>query len=64
MAKTKKNKTPKQIPFWGKSVNPVTGEQAPEGYFWAKNAIGDGWFLESVGTSFTSSPASETYWCS
>ena len=60
MTKTKTN----AIPAWGKEVNPVTGETAPAGQFWAKSAISSDWFLESVGTPYTVSPASETYWCS
>ena len=53
-----------EVPLWGKEVNPITGEKAPAGQFWAKSAMSADWFLEKVGTSFTVSPASETYWCS
>lgn len=53
-----------EVPAWGKEVNPITGEKAPAGYFWAKSAVADSWFLEKIGTMFTTSPASETYWSS
>jgi hypothetical protein len=52
------------IPHWGKATNPVTGETAPEGYFWATNAMSGKWFLEKIGTPFGVSPASENYWSS
>lgn len=59
--------TPKKaMPAWtmfGELMNPETGEKAPAGKFWAKNIQG-GWFLEVIGASYTSSPASETYHCS
>lgn len=53
-----------EVPHWGKDVNPITGEKAPAGKFWAKSAMSGNWFLEKVTTSFDVSPASETYWCS
>ena len=53
-----------EVPLWGKEVNPITGEKAPAGQFWAKSAMNGNWFLEKVGTSFGVSPASENYWCS
>lgn len=52
------------VPHWGKEVNPITGEKAPAGFFWARNVMSGKWFLEKVGTSFGVSPASENYWCS
>lgn len=53
-----------EVPEWGKDVNPITGEKAPEGFFWTTIAMNGQWFLEKVGTPFGVSPASETYWCS
>jgi hypothetical protein len=53
-----------EVPLWGKEVNPITGEKAPTGYFWAKSAMSADWFLEKIGTSYGVSAASENYWCS
>ena len=47
---------------YGISHHPDTGEAAPAGYMWCRNAAYGGWFLEHESTPFTTSAASETYW--
>ena len=56
--------TKRAVEIWGELVHPGTGERAPEGKMWALNLMSREWFLENVGTPYTASPASETYWSS
>lgn len=46
----------------GRTVNPVTGETAPEGQVWVRSALNGAWVAEQAGIPYTLSVASETYW--
>jgi hypothetical protein len=60
-----KKKNPEaQSQHYGVKVNPVTGQQAPQGQSWIKSVMNGAWVLESDGTPWTCSVASETYWSS
>ena len=54
--------SPKQDYGW--DVNPETGEPAGPDKMWVRSAMNGKLILQGDRVPYTSSPASETYWCS
>ena len=48
----------------GPTIHPETGEVAPAGQCWVTNLMSGKYVLEQIGTPWTCSVASETYWAS
>lgn len=61
---TTKRKQPIKPQTYGREYHPVTNQKAPEGKHWVQSRMNGAWVLESIGTPFTSSVSSETYWSS
>ena len=55
-------KASKRSAAFGQPNHPVTGEKAPKGQQWVRNAMNGEYVLEAIGTPFTSSVSSESYW--
>lgn len=60
----RRKKEPKVYGPNGPLVHPETGEKAPDGMCWVRNLMSGKYVLETIGTPYTCSVCSETYWCS